>query len=367
MTDLAKAYCGIGKVPKGYHRASMKEAAEKGQVRYFGLYKIDQKLVDSVKREPLTGKNVLLKKWAGLNGRIKKLEGDIRYKKDPKDKENAKVLLAKAKLEYNKIVKKLNPEGSKEQSKDIIYDPEGLKALSKDLTYDPEEEKDDPYDDYREHKIQKRISKQKIKNQLINEKDDPYDDYREHKEHKRYADFMRQQEEEETQRYDDYDEYYEHAKNNPKPLKITFPKNIAGKKFVDLDQKDMIKLIQFSNNQTGLTRSQSEQIKQIFMNPTPETREEIRKAYNIMNGQSPEMNKPNRNKPIRFEDLSKEERIKTVELYNILGKTKPTAKDKLLIGKISKAEKDRIQKLIFELTAEGALALKATYNEIYKN
>jgi hypothetical protein len=117
MTDLAKAYSGIGKVPKGYHRASMKEAAEKGQIRLFGLYKIDQKIIDSVKKAPPTGRTALLKKWAGLNGKIKKLEGDVKYKKDPKEKAKAQVLLDKAKLEHAAVVKKLNPEENKGKQK----------------------------------------------------------------------------------------------------------------------------------------------------------------------------------------------------------------------------------------------------------
>lgn len=41
---MSKAYCGIGNVPKNKKRGSMKECAEAGQIRYYGLKLIDEKL-----------------------------------------------------------------------------------------------------------------------------------------------------------------------------------------------------------------------------------------------------------------------------------------------------------------------------------
>jgi len=43
MTDI---YCGIGKVPTGLRRGTMKECATKGQIRYYGVKKIDGRLLE---------------------------------------------------------------------------------------------------------------------------------------------------------------------------------------------------------------------------------------------------------------------------------------------------------------------------------
>ena len=43
MTDKKNIYCGIGKVPKNMRLGSKKESMEMGQVRYYGLRKIDPK------------------------------------------------------------------------------------------------------------------------------------------------------------------------------------------------------------------------------------------------------------------------------------------------------------------------------------
>ena len=45
---MSKIYCGIGKVPKGSKRGSMKECVESGQIRYYGIKKIDPKLQGQV-------------------------------------------------------------------------------------------------------------------------------------------------------------------------------------------------------------------------------------------------------------------------------------------------------------------------------
>ena len=44
---MSKAFCGIGNIPKGQKKGSMKECVEKGQVRLYGLFKIDPKLLEA--------------------------------------------------------------------------------------------------------------------------------------------------------------------------------------------------------------------------------------------------------------------------------------------------------------------------------
>jgi len=47
---MSKPYCGVGKVPKGQKRGSMKECAMSGQIRYYGLKKVDPKIVEYAKK-----------------------------------------------------------------------------------------------------------------------------------------------------------------------------------------------------------------------------------------------------------------------------------------------------------------------------
>ena len=106
---MADIYCGISNIPKGQRRGSMKDCAEKGQVRYYGVKKIDSKILEASKdpkNKPNT-RNKLLKKFAGLNGEIKKLSGDVQYKKNDKDRKEAEKLLANAKKERTKVVAEL--------------------------------------------------------------------------------------------------------------------------------------------------------------------------------------------------------------------------------------------------------------------
>ena len=44
-------YCGINKIPKGQYRGSMTECAEKNQVKFYGLNKVDSKTVDAIKKK----------------------------------------------------------------------------------------------------------------------------------------------------------------------------------------------------------------------------------------------------------------------------------------------------------------------------
>jgi hypothetical protein len=45
------AYCGIGKVPKGYRRGSVKDCYEKKQLRYYGLIKYDPEYIRDLQIE----------------------------------------------------------------------------------------------------------------------------------------------------------------------------------------------------------------------------------------------------------------------------------------------------------------------------
>ena len=92
---MSNAFCGIGQIPKGKKRGSMKDCAELGQIRYYGLKKIDQRLVDNAlgnKKIKGTASDKLGAKLQELmlelvtvGGRIKKLSGQIQAEKNKTD------------------------------------------------------------------------------------------------------------------------------------------------------------------------------------------------------------------------------------------------------------------------------------------
>lgn len=101
-------YAGAGPVPKGKQRASMKEAAEMGQIRYYGIKKIDSKTIENAKKQskPDTRKKLLLK-LVTLRATISRNKG--RYegaKEDDKKKEYLK-LWKDAEKEIKKVSDKL--------------------------------------------------------------------------------------------------------------------------------------------------------------------------------------------------------------------------------------------------------------------
>lgn len=110
---MSNVYCGIGEVPKGKRLGSMKECAEKKQVRYYGLKKIDplviadtakqskQKKADSSKRDKL------LIKYTDLKAKLKKMTDTLKNSKEEAKKEKALKDIDKIKPQIQKIVTEL--------------------------------------------------------------------------------------------------------------------------------------------------------------------------------------------------------------------------------------------------------------------
>jgi len=63
MTKNKKYYCGIKKIPKKKRRGTMKECVMDSQVRYYGLKKVDKRLIDASKRlkKKMSKKSILIK------------------------------------------------------------------------------------------------------------------------------------------------------------------------------------------------------------------------------------------------------------------------------------------------------------------
>ena len=72
-----KIFCGITQpIPRGHKLGSMKECLDAKQVRYYGLKKIDNKLVESVNKTKDTSYELTIK-ITGLRGKLSKLKRDI--------------------------------------------------------------------------------------------------------------------------------------------------------------------------------------------------------------------------------------------------------------------------------------------------
>lgn len=102
-----KIYCGIGKVPKNSQLGSMKECAEKGAVRYWGLKKVDPKLIEAMKRKSSKkeSRDKLAIKMVGLRGRVNKLKKDISGTKDKKQKAELEKKLEQAEKDLSVAIK----------------------------------------------------------------------------------------------------------------------------------------------------------------------------------------------------------------------------------------------------------------------
>ena len=118
-------YCGVDKLKPTNRRGTAKECAELKQVRYYGLKKIDKKIVEENKGMPVQSEARLLKlskKRGGLRGRIMKIKDEIT---DYKDEENYR----KNKI-FQKAVAKLEVE-MKELKADLSKVNIKIKELSK--------------------------------------------------------------------------------------------------------------------------------------------------------------------------------------------------------------------------------------------
>lgn len=85
-----KVYCGINEIPKRHRMGSMKECSDAGQIRYYGLHKIDKLVVKSSLKVSENEEKNLRVKLAGLKGTAMKLGGD--YKKAKTEKEKNKLV-----------------------------------------------------------------------------------------------------------------------------------------------------------------------------------------------------------------------------------------------------------------------------------
>lgn len=87
---MSNIFCGIGDLAKGDRYGTMKECLEKGQVRRFGIHKIDGRTISKIKEEIAESKTVV-EKIADYENQISALRAKhIRLVKKIKDEKDAK-------------------------------------------------------------------------------------------------------------------------------------------------------------------------------------------------------------------------------------------------------------------------------------
>ena len=96
----ANIYCGIKEIPKNAKRGSMRECAEKNQIRYWGLKKVDSRVLENV--EQLMSLDKARLNRTKFDTRLKRLT--TQYNRT-KDKEK-KLILKKEITETEKELKK---------------------------------------------------------------------------------------------------------------------------------------------------------------------------------------------------------------------------------------------------------------------
>ena len=137
---MSKVYCGVGKIPKNHRKGTMKECAERGQIRLYGLYKVDSQLINpkaktSSKEKTMNKTQIraFIVKLAARFGRLKEeLENE---KSDKKKKEIKKEMdLTKKKHSHYVLVFKKMKDGDKIEVSDKEDSKKSTKKGSKKST-----------------------------------------------------------------------------------------------------------------------------------------------------------------------------------------------------------------------------------------
>jgi hypothetical protein len=107
----AKAYCGIkNPIPKNYRLGSMEECLNAGKVNYYGLKKIDSRLVDVQNKElqlKATLKNTK-NEFASILGKENKLKKLLDSAKTVEHLEKIKKEMSDIRSKKSKVIDKIN-------------------------------------------------------------------------------------------------------------------------------------------------------------------------------------------------------------------------------------------------------------------
>jgi len=105
MSEGPKSYCGAKDVPKGRRRGNMKECSETGRVSYYGVKKIDARMlaVAKARKKRRPNKTALMKTVVTLRAQINKMRKE--YDRDDFKTEDKK---RDMKERINELITKYN-------------------------------------------------------------------------------------------------------------------------------------------------------------------------------------------------------------------------------------------------------------------
>lgn len=116
-------FCGVGKIPKGSKLGSMKQCADKKQIRYWGEKKVDARILESIKNPKKGSKkgsresrDKVALQVVQLRARVNALTKKVAAEKDKTNKDKLQKELVKTKDEFaivNAKLTKLNNERDK--------------------------------------------------------------------------------------------------------------------------------------------------------------------------------------------------------------------------------------------------------------
>lgn len=114
---MNRPYCGIGNVPKGKRRGNMIDCLKANQVRFFGINKIPQRLIDKLQesnKNKSSAEDAFIK-LSSLRGKRSKLKRELKHmnyiipeRRDPKLIKQTEEDIAKLTIEIKKMSKTFN-------------------------------------------------------------------------------------------------------------------------------------------------------------------------------------------------------------------------------------------------------------------
>jgi hypothetical protein len=117
-------YCGSKKVPKNKKLGSMVECAQKGQISYWGIKKIDNRVLENVSKTKQISLDKARLNKIKFDTRLKKLTKDLEFEKDKEKQKLIKKNIELTKKEVAKATKEFK----------IALDLDTEKKASKKLT-----------------------------------------------------------------------------------------------------------------------------------------------------------------------------------------------------------------------------------------
>lgn len=119
MSDK-ELYYGPGDVPKNKRRANIKEALEANQIRYYGVKKVDERIIKKAQQKDQDKQTIrdLQNKKIRLMAKIKRMIKEIKAEKDIKKKNEMKDEVRALAKEHDQYVNNINRLKKGDRTKD---------------------------------------------------------------------------------------------------------------------------------------------------------------------------------------------------------------------------------------------------------